>query len=140
MKEERMIRVEGSQKNSDGEESKIQLATMGNVYEKNQHIYVVYEETEISGMEGTTTTLKIDENNRVCIKRYGNTASQMIFEEGKRHTSDYRTLYGDFKMEVLTNLLDVQIDSKALRGTIKIHYDLSISGLVETQNQLYISF
>lgn len=113
---------------------------MGNVYKKNQHIYVVYEETEISGMEGTTTTLKIDENNRVYIKRYGNTDSQMIFEEGKRHTSDYRTLYGDFKMEVLTSRLDVQIDSRALRGTVKIRYDLSISGLVESQNQLSISF
>lgn len=140
MKEERMIRVEGLQKNSDGEESKIQLATMGNVYEKNQHIYVVYEETEISGMEGTTTTLKVHDNNKLSIKRYGNTASQMVFEEGKRHISDYRTLYGDFKMEVVTNLLDVKIDSNTLRGTIKIQYDLSISGLVETQNQLNISF
>lgn len=135
-----MIKVQGYQKNPEGEETEIALSTMGSVYEKNQYIYVVYEETEISGMEGNTTTLKIDGASKLTMKRYGNTASQMVFEEGKRHINDYRTPYGDFKMEIVTNLLKIDIDSKSLKGTINIRYDLSISGLVETQNQLNISF
>ncbi len=140
MKEERMIKVHGLQKNQEGEENKIELSTMGSIYEKNNNIYVVYEETEISGMEGTTTTLKIEGNDKLSMKRYGSTSSQMVFEMGKRHTSDYRTPYGDFKMEVVTNQLSIDIDTQSLKGNLSINYKLSISGLIETQNQLSISF
>ncbi len=140
MKEERLIKVYGLQKNEEGEENKIELSTMGSIYEKNNNIYVVYEETEISGMEGTTTTLKIEGKDKLSMKRYGSTTSQMVFEVGKRHTSDYRTIYGDFKMEVVTSQLDIEVDTQSLKGKLHINYKLSISGLVETQNQLSISF
>lgn len=140
MKIERMIKIHGLQRNQEGEENKIELSTMGSVYEKNSNIYVVYEETEISGMEGTTTTLKIEGNNRLSMQRYGNTTSKMVFEEGKRHNSDYKTLYGDFKMEVITSLLNIKLDVERLKGTIELHYDLCISGLAESRNQLMISF
>ena len=140
MKIERMIKIQGLQRNQEGEENKIELSTMGSVYEKNNNVYVVYEETEISGMEGTTTTLKIEGTNRLSMQRYGNTTSKMVFEEGKRHISDYRTLYGDFKMEVVTSSLNIKLDVEGLKGSLELHYDLSISGLVESQNLLTICF
>ena len=41
----------------------------------------IYEETEISGMDGTTTTLNIQDNIMV-LERVGSTTTNMEFKEG----------------------------------------------------------
>lgn len=138
MKETRMIKVIGTQRDEKGEENTIELLTEGVLYEKNGNIYIVYEETQISGMEGTTTTLKIEGTNKVSMKRFGNTTAQFVFEEGKRFDSLYHTGYGNFKMELVTNHLTIQLNDLSKKGKIEIQYELTVSGLVETVNQLKI--
>ncbi|SCZ00008.1 DUF1934 domain-containing protein [Alkaliphilus peptidifermentans] len=140
MKEEILIRVSGVQKDSKGEENKIELVTEGIIYKKNNYLFIVYEESEISGMEGTTTTIKIEGENKIFLKRYGNNDSTMVFEMGKRYNSAYKTLYGNFEMELYTNKLEVDISNQLKQGKIEIHYELAISGLVESKNQLTICF
>jgi len=134
--EKRMIKVMGTQRDLKGEENIIELTTEGKVYEKNNHIYIVYEETEISGMEGATTTLKIEGDNKVSMKRYGAADSQIVFEEGKRFTSQYKTMFGDFRMDVKTSALKMDLSPENQRGKIEIAYDVVISGLTETKIRL----
>ena len=55
--------------------------------------YAVYEETEISGMKGTTTTLKIDEENFTLI-RTGTTNTEMKFKKYARDLTLYNTPHG----------------------------------------------
>ena len=43
----------------------IELITEGKFYKKSDAYYLVYDESEISGMQGTTTTLKIKDNQVV---------------------------------------------------------------------------
>ncbi|KAB3540954.1 DUF1934 domain-containing protein [Alkaliphilus pronyensis] len=140
MKNELLIRVSGVQKDDKGEENKIQLTTEGVIYKKSNSIFIVYRESEISGMEGTTTTLKIEGDNRVSLKRYGSNQAFMVFEKGKRCKSPYNTLFGNFQMEVYTNNLEVNICEDFRHGDIDISYNLRILGLVETSNSLNISF
>lgn len=130
MKETKVIRVIGKQKNVEGEQSEIELTTEGVLYEKNNHIYIVYEETELSGMEGTTTTLKIESNKRVSITRFGSTKNQLIFEEGESYKTLYNTMYGNFPMEVFTNYLSVNLDEQN-KGVIEIRYDLNVADSME---------
>ena len=47
MKSEVKVKVIGSQKDSTGEEQRIELVTEGKYIKKNGNIYVVYEESEI---------------------------------------------------------------------------------------------
>ncbi|QUH19695.1 DUF1934 domain-containing protein [Alkaliphilus sp. B6464] len=138
MKSTRMIRVIGIQQNSDGEESTIELTTEGSFYKKNGSYYILYDESEISGMEGSTTRIKIENNNKVSMKRSGASAVDFIFEQGKKYESNYMTAYGDFTMKVTTNVLDVEISEETGKGKIDIDYDLKILGGVRTSNKLQI--
>lgn len=138
MKSIRMIRVIGIQQNSDGEESTIELTTEGSFYEKNGSYYILYDESEISGMEGAKTRIKIEGNKKVSMKRSGTSAVDFIFEQGKKYETNYMTAYGDFTMKVTTNVLDIEISRETGKGKIDIDYDLNILGGVRTSNKLQI--
>ncbi|KXZ38899.1 Uncharacterized beta-barrel protein YwiB, DUF1934 family [Alkalithermobacter thermoalcaliphilus JW-YL-7 = DSM 7308] len=138
MKDERIIKIKTTQIDSKGEKEEIELITNGKVYFKNNFIYIMYEETKLSGMEGTTTTLKIGDNS-VVMKRFGNNNSQMIFEKGKRFKTSYKTSYGSLKMETLTQVVDVKKDENLDNINIDIIYDINISGLFEGKNIMTIS-
>ena len=45
--------------------------TEGKAYRKGESTYIVYEESEMSGMEGVKTTLRIDRDGSVRMKRFG---------------------------------------------------------------------
>ena len=131
-----MLRIEGTQKSMDGEENVIELTTEGKMYEKENAVYLVYEETEISGMEGSTTTVKLSKD-KISMKRFGSSNSEMVFQRGKRYMASYNTPYGNFDMEVLTMDMDYNIND-AKKGNIHIEYHVSLQGLVESNNTLNI--
>ncbi len=137
--DKQMIKVVGIQRDPQGEENTIELITEGKRYIKNNAMYIVYEESEISGMEGSTTTLKIEGDNRVSMKRYGSADSHMVFEKGRHFSGEYKTPYGHFKMELKTRELMVDLPHGEKKGKIEIGYDMLIVGLAETQNRLVIT-
>lgn len=138
MKETRMIKVIGVQRDAKGIENKIELITESTCYEKKDHFYIVYEETQISGMEGATTTLKVEGEDKISMRRYGSSDMQMVFQVGKTFRSQYRTQYGDFEMEIFTKKLEVELCNQRKKGKISIEYDLWVAGLADTDNQLNI--
>lgn len=131
-----MLKIEGMQKSMDGEENVIELTTEGKLYEKENAMYLVYDETELSGMDGSTTTVKLS-RDKISMKRFGVSNSEMIFEKGKRYVANYNTPYGNFDMEVLTMDMEFNIND-ASKGDVFIEYHLSLKGLMETQNTLSI--
>jgi len=131
------INIKTIQTDSKGNSDDIELVTRGDIYEEDGVIYVVYEETELSGMEGTTTTLKIFDN-QVVLKRLGQNTSDMIFEKGKRFKTKYKTFHGDISMELLTTAVDVNVDKKQCKVDVDIAYDINISGVFEGKNKMNI--
>lgn len=130
------LKIRGKQTNNEGEQNTIELITEGKFYEKNGIYYLIYNESEISGMEGATTTLKV-EKERVSMKRFGNGSSRLIFEKGKKHKTEYQTLYGEMEMEVTTKKLDVNINNTG-KGSINLLYNLNISNQIQSKNELMI--
>jgi uncharacterized beta-barrel protein YwiB (DUF1934 family) len=120
---------------SDGEEEKIELMTPGKFYKKGEAYFVVYEETEISGMEGTTTTLKI-ESDQLRIIRFGTTSSNLIFKKGIKHSSMYKTVYGIFEVIVEPSSIDIDVDENG--GKIEIDYNLRAGGMAQSTNSMCI--
>lgn len=116
-----------------GEEDTIEFSTEGELYKKNNKTYISYKETEISGMEGTTTILIIDKG-KLTINRYGTNKSKMVFMLGETTFSKYKTPYGIFKMEVMTKKLNINLEKKY----IEVNYNLVIKGLSDGTNKLYI--
>lgn len=134
MKKAVVVSVKNKQTIS-GKEESIEVVTPGTFYKKGSAYYVVYDETEISGMEGTTTTLKIEED-KVSLIRFGTTSSRVNFKAGFKDISLYRTPYGVMEFCVNPERVDINIDDEG--GEIKLVYELGDSGQKISANELFI--
>ena len=89
-----IISIKGKQLYAECAPEEIELVTAGTMERDGQGgCTISYQESELTGLEGTTTRVHID-GGRVTLLREGNTNSQMVFEEGRRHLSMYETPYG----------------------------------------------
>ena len=68
----------------------IEVVTPGKFVIHEDGFKAIYEESEISGMEGTTTTLNI-KDNLMILERVGSTTTNMEFKEGEMAVSLYNT-------------------------------------------------
>ncbi len=108
-----------------GDEGLMELITEGKLYKKGNAFYVSYKETGMTGMEGTTTTLKIEEN-RVTLIRHGTVSSTFVFEEGRKNISHYATEIGVFTVEVKAGKVDSAMDEHG--GMVAVSYSLDMFG------------
>jgi uncharacterized beta-barrel protein YwiB (DUF1934 family) len=135
-----MLKIVGRQVAFDSEESQLEFMTEGKYYVRGDSVYLSYDESEFSGMEGCTTSLKIT-GDHIKMKRYGESISldtEIVFEKGKRFKGYYDTPYGSVKMEVLTNDVINKIEKSEGRGTLNIDYQISLKGLSESRSILDI--
>ena len=90
-------------------------------------VTLTYEETELTGLEGTTTQLHIA-GPRVTLLRQGSVNSQMIFEVGRKHLSMYETPYGSLAVGVDTRRLKNTVGEGG--GELEIDYAIEIDNLL----------
>jgi len=133
------LKIVGKQCFDDKEEDQMEFVTDGKIYLKDGSIYLLYDESEVSGMTGCKTSLKITDNS-VKMKRIGDVGfgAELYFEEGKRFCSVYRTPYGPMDVEVVTKWIDDRMDRENLSGSIDIKYEISLQGMAEGRNRLTI--
>lgn len=134
------MKITGSQVAEGQPEDKMEFITEGDLYERGGAMYLIYEESEISGMPGCKTRIKLTKDT-LKMKRIGENVmgagTEMRFENGKRHSSYYSTPYGSIEMELLTNHLENNLTSEGT-GYVSIDYNMSLKGLVESRNKLTI--
>jgi len=92
---------------------------------------LTYQETELTGMEGTITTFEVM-GNRVTLTRSGSVNSQMIFEEGKQHTSLYETPFGELPVDIQTSSLRHTLSERG--GVMEIKYSIAVAHTVTGRN------
>ena len=112
-----------------------ELMTEGTMTISDEAIQLSYQETELTGMAGTTTTFEI-RGPRVTLTRSGAVNSQMIFEEGKQHSSLYRTLFGDMTIDIQTSRLRHNITERG--GVMEIRYSIAVEHTVTGRNTFRI--
>jgi uncharacterized beta-barrel protein YwiB (DUF1934 family) len=128
------VSIKGMQ-TQDDDTNDVELFTEGK-FEKSGNKYVlIYKESEMTGFEGTTTTVEI-ENEKVSIIRSGNVSNQMIFLKGKKTTSYYNTQFGSLVIGVMTDKMDVDVGDDG--GKIDINYILDINEEFIGQNNVQI--
>lgn len=123
MKKDVIISIRGRQTPVDQDISKLEFVTEGKYYKKGNAYYVMYKESEVTGMDGTTTTLKIEEDE-ITLMRFGSVNSQFIFRKGQKHVSYYDTEYGAFTVGVTAHHLNVSVDDNG--GEIEVDYEIEI--------------
>ena len=117
----------------------MEFVTDGKLYVRGSAIYIVYDETDVSGMAGYKTTLKLS-GDSLKMRRIGNGGPQteLYFEKGRRISSSYDTTYGPLELEVLTSSVINRLDAADFRGNVDIEYHVSLSGMAESKNRLTI--
>mgnify|MGYP000894724705 CR=1 FL=1 len=118
-----IISVTGNQNTEHGDSNILELVTEGRYYKEDNAYYITYNESEVTGLEGTTTTIKIVDDI-VTLMRVGSVNSQFVFQKGRRHISYYDTLQGAFTIGVFANSVDVKMDDNG--GEISVDYQIEI--------------
>ena len=125
--------------NIDEEEETIEFVTEGKLYERDGSLYIVYDETELLGMPGCKTSIKI-QPGKVKMARFGlnkEKTTEMEFEKGKRYQNKYSTDYGVFSLELVTNEM-LQDMNYQEGGELLLDYHVSLNGLGDARNILKV--
>lgn len=135
MKKNAIISIYGLQEAEGFAPDNITLVTRGRYSRRDGKYYVSYEESELTGLNGTRTTLKIDDK-AVIVERTGLYPSQMVFEKGRRHTSLYHTEFGDLIVGVNTEQIKSTLDEKG--GSLDVRYAVEIDHALAGTNHLKV--
>ena len=131
MEKDVIISIKGTQKYDGGEPGAVELVTAGRLAQDEAGYTLSYQESELTGLEGTLTTFQI-ERDRVTLLRVGEVNSQMVFEEGRRHLSMYDTPYGALSVGINTRKMRAELDARG--GNIEIDYAIEIDHALAGQN------
>lgn len=123
MKRTVVLSVQGRQTYADQEPEVIELVTEGTMEFKNGGWDITYEESALTGLEGVTTTFRV-EPGKVILTRTGKLNSQMVFQEGVSHDSLYQMAFGALMLTVKATR--VYFDIVPDGGTIDLVYDICI--------------
>ena len=130
MRDNVIISIKGKQVNENGPDE-MELVTEGRMICNDKGVLVSYQETELTGLQGTTTMLRIN-GPVVTLLREGTVNSQMVFEEGRRHLSMYETPYGSMSVGINTRRVKNTICENG--GDLEIDYAIEIDNLMVGRN------
>ena len=108
-----------------------ELMTEGTMTLTENGMVLAYEETALTGMEGTTTRFQV-QGPRVILTRSGTVNSQMVFEEGRQHTSLYETPFGELSVDIQTSVLKHNLTERG--GLMEIKYSIAVEHTVTGRN------
>ena len=126
-----LLSIRGEQYFDDIDPDATELMTEGTMEVTEDGIVLSYEESELTGMEGTTTTFEV-KGPRVTLTRSGAVNSQMVFEEGRQHTSLYETPFGELSVDIQTSELKHNLSERG--GLMEIKYSIAVEHTVTGRN------
>lgn len=123
MKQTVVLSITGRQNYPDQEPEVIELMTEGTMEFCRGGWDISYEESELTGLAGVTTTFRV-EPDKVVLTRTGALKSQMVFQQGVAHESLYQMPFGALMLTVKATSLFYDIVSDG--GVIDLSYNISI--------------
>ena len=119
-----LMTIRSEQHFEDMEPDSIELMTEGTLsLTGSGGILLTYQESELTGLEGTTTSFEIC-GPQVILSRTGSVNSQMVFEEGRQHTSLYETPFGELAVDIQTSRLRHNLTEQG--GLMDLRYSISV--------------
>ena len=112
-----------------------ELMTEGTLELTEGGLRLTYEESALTGMEGTTTTFEVS-GPQVILRRAGSVNSQMVFEKGRQHTSLYETPFGELSVDIQTSSLRHNLSERG--GILEIQYSIAVEHTVTGKNSFKI--
>lgn len=118
-------------------EGPIEMFSEGELYITDERVIIAYDESELTGMEGSHTQVRFERNmpELVTMMRHGTVNTILVFEKGKRHICTYQTEYMPF--EICVNTKEV-INTLLENGRIDLDYIVEIRGAQAERTQFTI--
>ena len=136
MKEKQIILfVRGEQTYDSLSPEVTELATEGIMTLDGEEIRLSYEETELTGMQGTTTRFAI-RGDTVVLERTGMIQSRMEFKQGERSSSLYETPWGTMVVDLATTKLAHRLTERG--GVMEIVFTIAVNHQVTGENRFKI--
>ena len=139
-----IVRIKSIQVSREAGDDEIEFVTEAQLYQRGGATYLIYDESELSGIPGCKTRLRL-KGDEVQMKRFGEGPgcnSELKFEKGKRYNGFYDTPFGPIEIEILTNSLEGGFmeteEGEPGQGEFNIDYEISLKGLLEGRNRLNI--
>ena len=126
MKKEVLLSIRGQQAYRDQEPDVIELVTEGTMEYRDGGWDICYEESELTGLEGVTTTFRL-EPGQVLLQRTGKLRSEMLFREGVSHDSLYQMDFGALMLTVCAKQIQANVSSQG--GEVDLVYSIQIEGM-----------
>ena len=123
MKQDVTLSIEGRQSYQGQEPEIIELLTDGTMEFRNGGWDISYEESELTGLAGVTTTFRV-EPGKVTLTRKGPLNSTMVFQENVVHESLYQMPFGALMLSVKAT--SVFFDIVPAGGVIDLSYNIEI--------------
>ena len=117
-----LVTISGMQNGENGPES-VRFATEGRFSKKGQAYKIEYDESELTGLEGTHTTI-LAGSKSVALKRIGKVESYLSFIPGKKQMSYYQTEFGSFVVGIDPYEIDIALTD--FGGRIHVGYHVEI--------------
>ena len=126
-----LLSIRGEQDFDGVDPDATELMTEGTMELSEEGLTLRYHESALTGMEGTVTTFTV-EGPRVTLTRSGSVNSQMIFEEGRQHTSLYETPFGELSVDIQISRLRHNLTERG--GLMEIRYSIAVEHTVTGRN------
>lgn len=117
-----------------GEPETISYRAVGTCRNSRDGLKLEYKEPELTGMDGTVTTVTLLENGAVSVNRVGPINTHMIFEAGKMHACIYDTGY--FPMQICIHTGRLENSMTVGGGCFDVEYNMEIGGKLASKNRL----
>lgn len=136
MEKEIILFVRGEQTYDGVSPEVTELATEGVMtIREDGEMVLTYQESEITGMEGTTTRFTI-RGGTVVLERAGLIVSRMEFKQGERSSSFYETPWGTMEVDIVTTKLTHRFTERG--GVMEIAFTIAVNHQVTGENRFKV--
>lgn len=131
-----IISIIGIQDDASGSTDKVELVTAGQYGFENGQSRFTYEESDLTGLNGTRTTFTIDPMG-VILRREGSLNTEMVFQAGKKNYFLYDTPFGSATMGVETRRIDAAMGEHG--GDLVLDYKIDLNHAPMGRNKFKIN-
>ena len=118
------------------DQDSVEFTTDGYYFMQDGVACISYNESAVTGMEGTRTSLMVTDE-QVVVDRDGLITSRMIFTPGDRTEFQYCTPYGVADLGIDTRELSQSFGENG--GNLELDYVINMEHAVVTRNKFYIT-
>lgn len=114
----------------------IDFTTDGHYFRDGDAVCFSYMESEVTGLEGTRTSVIIKPDH-VVIDRDGSITSRMIFKEGEKNSFPYDTPFGTAILGVKTRKISQSFNDNG--GDLEVDYVVDMEHALVARNKIQLN-